>query len=231
MSRRHGRGQPLTLHVKNQPPSKVLDLILSNGNYVAKRDGTIVSIRAGHRRSDRGDRRDRRRGAREEREVDCVVGSRRRGLGDERHHSPDAADTADAPHAPDSPHAAESSGARVTPASSRAPPRLGQDGHRRTPDDCEGRVGRRRDGARRLGRTFSATCREISPSSAARPTSTRGARCTATRSSLGGSLDVDDGATIDGDVTRIGGSFHSANKAHVGGNVARRQGVQRLDHG
>ena len=34
----------LTLHLKNQPPSKVLDLILSNGNYVAKRDGTMVSI-------------------------------------------------------------------------------------------------------------------------------------------------------------------------------------------
>ncbi len=35
---------PVSLHVTNQPPPKVLDLILSNGDYVVKRDGTIVSI-------------------------------------------------------------------------------------------------------------------------------------------------------------------------------------------
>ena len=37
-------GEPVDIHVKNQPASKVLDLILSEGSFVAKRDGTLISI-------------------------------------------------------------------------------------------------------------------------------------------------------------------------------------------
>src|SRR5271156_2212981 len=37
-------GAPLALHVKDQSASKILDLILSDGDYVAKRDGAIISI-------------------------------------------------------------------------------------------------------------------------------------------------------------------------------------------
>ncbi len=37
-------GDPIDLHVKNQPAGKVLDLVLDDGDYVAHRDGTLVEI-------------------------------------------------------------------------------------------------------------------------------------------------------------------------------------------
>jgi hypothetical protein len=37
-------GDPIDLHLKNQPAAKVLDLVLDDAAYVAKRDGTLVSI-------------------------------------------------------------------------------------------------------------------------------------------------------------------------------------------
>lgn len=37
-------GDPIDLHLKNQPAGKVLDLVLDDASYVAKRDGTLVNI-------------------------------------------------------------------------------------------------------------------------------------------------------------------------------------------
>lgn len=37
-------GNPVDIHVKKQPAQKVLDILLSDGNYVAKRDGELISI-------------------------------------------------------------------------------------------------------------------------------------------------------------------------------------------
>lgn len=37
-------GDPVDVHVKQQPASKVLDILLDDGDYVASRDGTLVSI-------------------------------------------------------------------------------------------------------------------------------------------------------------------------------------------
>jgi hypothetical protein len=37
-------GDPVDVHVKGQPASKVLGLLLDDGDYVARRDGTLVSI-------------------------------------------------------------------------------------------------------------------------------------------------------------------------------------------
>jgi hypothetical protein len=37
-------GDPIDLHVKNQPAAKVLDLVLDDAAYVAKRDGSLISI-------------------------------------------------------------------------------------------------------------------------------------------------------------------------------------------
>lgn len=37
-------GDPIDLHVKNQPPAKVLDLVLDDASYVARRDGSLISI-------------------------------------------------------------------------------------------------------------------------------------------------------------------------------------------
>jgi len=36
--------EPMSLHVKDQPADKLLSLLLSEGHYVAKRDGTLISI-------------------------------------------------------------------------------------------------------------------------------------------------------------------------------------------
>lgn len=37
-------GDPVDLHLKNQPARKVLELVLNDASYVAKRDGTLVDI-------------------------------------------------------------------------------------------------------------------------------------------------------------------------------------------
>jgi cytoskeletal protein CcmA (bactofilin family) len=37
-------GDAVDVHVKGQPASKVLELLLDDGNYVVKRDGTLVSV-------------------------------------------------------------------------------------------------------------------------------------------------------------------------------------------
>ena len=37
-------GDPVDIHVKGQPASKVLDLLLADADYVAKRDGTLIDI-------------------------------------------------------------------------------------------------------------------------------------------------------------------------------------------
>jgi hypothetical protein len=37
-------GDPIDLHVKNQPAAKVLNLVLDDASYVAKRDGSLISI-------------------------------------------------------------------------------------------------------------------------------------------------------------------------------------------
>ena len=37
-------GDPIDIHVKNQPAGKVLDLVLSDAAYVAHRDGTLIDI-------------------------------------------------------------------------------------------------------------------------------------------------------------------------------------------
>ena len=42
-------GEPVELHVKHQPAVKVLELLLDDGRYVAKRTGTLIAI-AGHHR-------------------------------------------------------------------------------------------------------------------------------------------------------------------------------------
>ncbi len=37
-------GDPIDIHVKNQPAAKVLDLVLNDASYVAHRDGTLIDI-------------------------------------------------------------------------------------------------------------------------------------------------------------------------------------------
>ena len=38
-------GEPIDIHVRNQRASKVLDLLLTDRDYIAKRDGTLISLR------------------------------------------------------------------------------------------------------------------------------------------------------------------------------------------
>jgi lipopolysaccharide export system protein LptA len=40
-------GDPVEIHVKNTPASKVLDVLLDDGDYVVSRDGNLVSVKAG----------------------------------------------------------------------------------------------------------------------------------------------------------------------------------------
>lgn len=43
---------PVDVHVKDQPPGKVLDVLLSDGDWVADRDGTLVHVTRGAHASD-----------------------------------------------------------------------------------------------------------------------------------------------------------------------------------
>jgi len=40
-------GQPFDVHVSDQPADKVLDVVLGDGDFTAKRDGTLITITAG----------------------------------------------------------------------------------------------------------------------------------------------------------------------------------------
>lgn len=44
VSRVEGAGEPVDVHVKNEVPSKILEILLEDGDFVAKRDGTLVSL-------------------------------------------------------------------------------------------------------------------------------------------------------------------------------------------
>src|SRR4029077_17215665 len=41
------KGDPVTVHVSNQPAGKVLDLLLADGRYVARRDQSLIAISPG----------------------------------------------------------------------------------------------------------------------------------------------------------------------------------------
>lgn len=44
VSRVEGAGEPVDVHVKNEAPSKILEILLEDGDFVAKRDGALVSL-------------------------------------------------------------------------------------------------------------------------------------------------------------------------------------------
>ena len=44
VSRVEGAGDPVDVHVKNEAPSKILEVLLEGGDFVAKRDGSLVSL-------------------------------------------------------------------------------------------------------------------------------------------------------------------------------------------
>ena len=44
VSRVEGAGEPVDVHVKNEAPSKILEVLLEGGDFVAKRDGSLVSL-------------------------------------------------------------------------------------------------------------------------------------------------------------------------------------------
>lgn len=48
-------GDPVEIHVKQAPASKVLDVLLDDGDYVVTRDGNLVSIERGRARDDDDD--------------------------------------------------------------------------------------------------------------------------------------------------------------------------------
>jgi hypothetical protein len=200
----------LTLHLKNQPPAKVLDLILSSGNYVAKRDGTMVSIERGSAADDEGASDDDVKNAKSIASAALAA----------------AASAMNGHAAPPSPPSPPSPPTPPTPPS---PPEVGAHGHHHGHHHGSDRTvtgghmtiskGESVGDVVVLGGSVDIlgdVAGDLSVFGGSAHVHD-GGEVHGDAVMLGGALDVDDGATIDGDVSRIGGSFHSGSNAHVGG--------------
>jgi hypothetical protein len=191
---------PLTLHVKNQSPSKVLDLILSSGDFEANRDGTLVSIQSGD-------------------DDEAKSGDLNRAAADIAAAAASAVKSQlQAPAAPVPP----------VPAVPPVPPAFGTHHHKHPGSDrtvTGGHLTIEKDetvgDVTVLGGSVD-VFGDVEGDLAVFGGSAHihdGGEVHGDAVTLGGALDMDDGAAIDGDVSRIGGSFHSSDGAHVGGTA------------
>ena len=212
-------GAPLDLQVRDQDAAKVLELLLTDGQYVAKRDGSLIAISLDHA------------GAASPAAAPSAAPA-----------GPVEPATSAAPASPSATGepvgpAPTSSAATATPpaAASAAAPTPADDtsepedrGEDRSVMGGETTIGRDETvhdlsvmggSAEVLGRVtgdVSVTGGEAAVRS--------GARVRGDVSVLGGELTIEDGARVDGDVSVLGGELHRGPKARIGGEVSGRGG-------
>jgi hypothetical protein len=210
--------QHLTLHVKNQQPSKVLDLILSSGDYVAKRDGTIVSIERASGSDDESD----------EKNAKSIASAALAAAASAMNaHSPMTPPTT--PPAPLALPTLPTPPTPPTPPTLPNVPTVGIHEHHRGHHHGADRTvtgghltiekGETVGDVTVLGGSVD-VFGNVEGDLAVFGGSAHlhdGGEVHGDAVTLGGSVEVDDGAAIDGDVTRIGGSLHSGTSAHIGG--------------
>jgi hypothetical protein len=208
-----GSSEPVDIHVKNQPPGKVLDIILGDGAYVATRDGTLINIGkegapAGrdHAEHDEHDER-----------------------GEHEGH--------DFPAMPPMPATPPVPGAPPMPP---MPPGMGEHAEKHHGKRGEDRVvtgghvtiekGDTVGDVTVLGGSLDVKG-EVEGDLAVFGGSVRihdGAHVHGDAAVIGGALNVDDGATVDGDVGVIGGSLKRGDKAKIGGEARDDNGEIKL---
>jgi hypothetical protein len=225
-------GDLIDVHVKDQPATKVLDLVLPEDGWIAKRDGTLVSLR---------------------RDASAAVAI----PGHAGHHNvppmppippippvppvPGASppDPPEPPEAPEAPEADDDSDMK-TP---HPPPPPGKPGkHGKHGDRGEDRVitggnlviekgeiahditvfGGNLEVLGKVTGDISVTGGNV----IVRP----GASVHGDVSTVGGNLTVEDGAEVEGDVGVVGGVLHRGKTAQIGGDITRTDGDSDDDH-
>lgn len=214
-------GDPVDVHVKQTPASKVLEVLLDDGDYVAWRDGTLVSITRGEGATD-------------------ALGA--------MPPVPPVPPTPPAP--PPSPAAAPgvagaSSQAVPAPAAASAHADASDDDD----DDNDDHHGRGQDRTVMGGNVVIAKgeiARDVTvfggnldiEGTASGDVSVfggnvrvhDGAKIDGDATVFGGTLTLDHGAKVDGDVSTIGGTLHRDPGSHVGGDVSTKGPEGDMEH-
>jgi hypothetical protein len=224
--------EPLALHVKDQPASKILDLILSDGDYVVKRDGSIVSITAMNDAQKAG------ADAKKEDDDDKQLAEDAKKLAAGAMHaaavamSGSAAPQAPEPPEPPEPPAAAAAPVPPVPPIPPIPPKLHRHKHHGDADRVVtgGHVTIQKDetvgdvtvlgGSLDVYGDVEGDLAVFGGESEVH----EGGEVHGDAVTLGGSLTIDDGADVDGDVSVIGGSLHRGDKASIGGKARDDKG-------
>jgi hypothetical protein len=216
-------GAPLALHVKDQSASKILDLVLSDGDYVAKRDGTIVSILPGAAGEDDGDE-DIKKNAKSLAASAIAAAA----------SAMNAAQNAEPPEPPTAPAAPAAPVPPVPP----IPPAYAHH-HSKHHGDADrvvtgGHVtiekGETVGDVAVLGGSLD-VFGDVEGDLSVFGGDSRiheGGEVHGDAVTLGGSLTVDDGASVDGDVSVIGGSLHRGDKAQIRGSARDDKGELKV---
>lgn len=193
------QADPVDIHVKDQPASKVLDLLLLDADYVATRDGSLVSIR-------------RAAAATSAPSAPSAPGT--------------SVPSASAPAVPDAPTPPEAPSALAAPAPPEPPAPPAPPGKRGRDRDVTGnslKIAKNEvvDDVSVVGGSldvYGTVTGDIDVAGGAvhiHP----GARVHGDVSALGGSITIDDGARVDGEIEAVGGAVHRGEKAIIGGAV------------
>jgi len=210
-------GEPVDLHVKAQPASKVLDLLLDDGDYVARRDGTLVLIEP--------------------------AGAASPGVAPSTAAVPPAAVVPPVPPVPPTPPTPGPAPAPA-PADSGLSIHIGNDSSEVDEPHVRGKDRTVLGGNVRIAR--GEVARDVTvfggnvdiEGQATGDVSVfggnvrvhPGARVHGDATVFGGTLSLDDGARVDGDVNAVGGALRRSPGSHVGGDVTTK-GADDDDHG
>lgn len=224
-------GDPIDIHVKNQPAGKVLDLLLDDASYVARRDGDLVNVTRG----------DAVPGASEPAAADGAAGAATATAAApgasvtppapqaSAPPSPPSPPSPQGPPAPPSPPAAANASAGAPPLPPAPPPIASlAPRHRARGDDrvvtggsLRVEAGETVDDVTVMGGSVDVygdvTGDLVVMGGSARVHS--GGHVEGDATAVGGALDVEDGATVDGDVGVVGGVLRRAPGAVIGGKV------------
>ncbi len=194
-------GKPFDVHVSDQPADKVLDVVLGDGDYVAKRDGTLITISSAPR-------------------TDTAH--------DAQAPEPAAAASAGAapvPTAPPVPSTTDVAPPPPPPAAVTVMPMATVRGEDRVihggslsvgPDETVHDV-TILGGSLELRGTATGNVTVLGGSAHIK----KGAHVIGSATAVGGSIDIDDGAQVDGDVGVVGGSLDRHKGSRIGGAIRR----------
>jgi hypothetical protein len=230
-------GEPLALHVKDQPASKILDLVLSDGDYVVKRDGSIVSITPMTDAQKNAASAAAGAEAKDDDDDKQIADDAKKIAAGAMHAAAVALSGSAAPQAPEPPEPPEPPAAPAgpvppTPPVPPVPPKLHHHKHHGDADRVVtgGHVTIQKDetvgdvtvlgGSLDVYGDVEGDLAVFGGESEVH----EGGEVHGDAVTLGGSLTIDDGADVDGDVSVIGGSLHRGDKASIGGKARDDKG-------